>query len=164
MTYQLTSLFIGLAIAGSILWLVRQAHLHGTQALWWIAFATAVVILGIWPRLSDWAAGYLGIGYPPIITIVLGFGLVLIKMLTMDLERSRQGRRIRRLAQRMALLEAKLEEAVRPPVAVAKWQTLEPQQSPTAPDDQVFPAPLEAPVLSVTIATSPGSHHPQAEV
>ncbi len=48
----------------------------------------------------------LGVSYPPILAIVLGFGMLLIKILTMDVERSRQERRIRRLAQRLAMLEA----------------------------------------------------------
>jgi hypothetical protein len=41
-------------------------------------------------------AGNLGVSYPPILAIVLGFGLLLLKILTMDLERSRQERLIRR--------------------------------------------------------------------
>jgi len=46
------------------------------------------------------------VSYPPVLAIVLGFALLLIKILTMDLERSRQERMIRRLTQRLAILEA----------------------------------------------------------
>lgn len=108
MTYQLTSLALGLLIAGAILWLVRRDHLHGPFALWWIGVAITVAVLGFWPRLFDGIAGLLGIGYPPILAVVLGFGLLLVKMLTMDIERSRQERKMRRLAQRLALFEADL--------------------------------------------------------
>jgi hypothetical protein len=38
-------------------------------------------------------------------------GLLLIKVLTMDLERSRQERTLRRLAQRLAMLETDLKRA-----------------------------------------------------
>ncbi|WPL12757.1 MULTISPECIES: DUF2304 domain-containing protein [Thiorhodovibrio] len=107
MTYQVTSLVLGLLIAGTILWLVRRDHLHGPFAFWWIGVAATVALLGSWPRMFDWIAVFLGIGYPPILAVVLGFGLLLVKMLTMDIERSRQERRVRRLAQRMALLEAR---------------------------------------------------------
>jgi hypothetical protein len=106
MTYQLTSLAIGLLVAGTILLLVRRAHLHGPYALWWIVTAAVVVILGLWPQLFDRLGAWLGIGYPPILAVVLGFSLLLLKMLTMDLDRSRQERHIRRLAQRIAMLEA----------------------------------------------------------
>ncbi|MCF7977521.1 MAG: DUF2304 domain-containing protein [Chromatiaceae bacterium] len=111
MTYQWTSLGIGLALAITILWLVRRSHLHGPYALWWVGIAFVVVGLGFFPKSFDLLAGQLGVSYPPILAVVLGFSLLLVKMLTMDLERSRQERRIRRLAQRMAILEAELAAA-----------------------------------------------------
>ena len=109
MTYQLTSLAIGLVLAAVILLLVRRAHLHGPHALWWLGLAAAIIILGTWPRLTDLIAPYLGVSYPPIVAFILGFALVLVKMMSMDLERSRQEQRLRRLAQRLALLEVRIE-------------------------------------------------------
>ncbi|RUQ37590.1 MAG: DUF2304 domain-containing protein [Candidatus Competibacteraceae bacterium] len=106
LTYQLTSMAIGIAVALIILFLVRRDRLHGPYAIWWIGVAATVALLGFFPRLFDWLATQLGISYPPILAIVLGFGLLLLKILTMDLERSRQERLIRRLAQRLAMLEA----------------------------------------------------------
>jgi hypothetical protein len=47
--------------------------------------------------------------------MVLGMGLILIKVLTMDLERSRQERKLRRLAQRLAMLEADLKQVQKGP-------------------------------------------------
>lgn len=117
MTYQLTSTAIGLLVAVLILWLVRRDHLHGPYAFWWIGVAAGVVLLGFWPTFFDVAASYLGIGYPPILALVLGFALLLIKILTMDLERSRQEQKIRRLAQRLAMLEAR---AAAPSLLAAK--------------------------------------------
>lgn len=109
MTYQLTSLIIGLSLAGMIFWLVRRNHLHGPHAVWWIGLAAAIILLGTWPRLTDLVAPYLGVSYPPIVAVILGFALVLIKVMDMDLQRSRQEQRIRRMAQRLALLEARME-------------------------------------------------------
>jgi hypothetical protein len=105
-TYQITSMAIGIAIAVVILFLVRRDHLHGPYAIWWIGAAVTIGFLGFFPRLFDYLAVYLGVRYPPILAIVLGLGLLLVKILTMDLERSRQERLIRRLAQRLAILEA----------------------------------------------------------
>lgn len=105
-TYQLTSMAIGVSLAAIILFLVRRDHLHGPYAIWWIGTAATVALLGLFPRLFDNLAVKLGVSYPPILAIVLGFGLLLLKMLTMDLDRSRQERLIRRLAQRLAMLEA----------------------------------------------------------
>ncbi|QIK38599.1 DUF2304 domain-containing protein [Caldichromatium japonicum] len=108
MTYQMTSMLIGVLLATTILWLVRRDHLHGPYAIWWIGTAAVVVVLGLFPGIIDYLARYLGVSYPPILAVLLGFALLLIKILTMDLERSRQERRIRRLAQRLALIEGRL--------------------------------------------------------
>ena len=115
MTYQLTSLVIGLALAAIILTLVRRAHLHDPHALLWLALAAGIIVLGIWPQLTDLIAPYLGVSYPPIVAVLLGLGLMLVKMMSMDLQRSRQEQRIRRLAQRLAMLEADLARVRRKP-------------------------------------------------
>ena len=105
-TYQVTSMVIGVTLAAVILFLVRRDHLHGPYAIWWIGAAATVAVLGLFPRLFDVLAFKLGVSYPPMLALVLGFALLLVKILTMDLERSRQERQIRRLAQRLAMLEA----------------------------------------------------------
>ena len=105
-TYQITSMAMGIAIAIVILYLVRRDHLHGAYAIWWIGAAVTIGLLGFFPRFFDYLALYVGVSYPPVLAIVLGFGMLLVKILTMDLERSRQERLIRRLAQRLAMLEA----------------------------------------------------------
>jgi len=105
-TYQITSMAIGVIIAVVILFLVRRDHLHGPYAVWWIGAAITIGTLGFFPRFFDYLAVYLGVSYPPMLAIVLGFSMLLVKILTMDLERSRQERLIRRLAQRLAMLEA----------------------------------------------------------
>lgn len=106
--YQWTSAAIGLAIGGSILYLVRRDHLHGPYAVWWLTVSIGVVLVSLFPGMINRIAGLLGVSYPPILVVVIGIGLLLIKTLTMDLERSRQERRIRRLTQRLAMLEAEL--------------------------------------------------------
>ncbi len=105
-TYQITSMAMGMIIAVVILFLVRRDHLHGPYAIWWIGAALTIGLLGFFPRLFDYLAVYVGVSYPPILGVVLGFSMLLVKILTMDLERSRQERLIRRLAQRLAMLEA----------------------------------------------------------
>ncbi|MCP5420030.1 MAG: DUF2304 domain-containing protein [Gammaproteobacteria bacterium] len=125
-TYQLTSTVIGLVIAGSILFLVRRDHMHGPYALWWLGMALLALLLGIFPQWFDKLAGFFGVRYPPALALVMGLALMLIKMVTMDVERSRQERKIRRLAQRLAMLEAR--------ALAAKSD----EATPTDPDDSPF--------------------------
>jgi hypothetical protein len=105
---QLTSLGIGIGIAIAILVLVRKNHLMVSHAVWWLAVAAASMAFGAYPGLIDWIGGVLGIHYPPTLLIVIGMGLILIKMLTMDLKRSEQERKIRALTQRLAILESEM--------------------------------------------------------
>jgi len=107
--YQWTTAIIGFLIAGSILFLVRRDHMHGPYAVWWLASSAVVVLISLFPGFINLVAGRLGIAYPPILPVFVGMGLILIKMLTMDLERSRQELKLRRLTQRLAMLEATLE-------------------------------------------------------
>lgn len=102
---QITSAVLGIALAGAILFLVRRDHLHGPYAVWWLAVAAATLLLGAFPVLVVWLGRLTGIGYAPVLPIIIGLSLVLIRLLKLDIDRSRQERQIRRLTQKLAILE-----------------------------------------------------------
>lgn len=106
MSYRLTSAIIGIFIAALIVWLIRRDKMHTRYAFWWLMLAAVVVALGFFPRIVDAVAGPLGISYPPFLLVPLGMGYLLLKLLRADIERSKQERKLRRLAQRLALLES----------------------------------------------------------
>ena len=99
---------LGVITALIILHLVRRDHLHTRYALWWLPTAFAIAILGVFPRITDHIGRLLGVHYPPMIVVVVGFLLITLKVLLMDVERSRNEVKLARLAQRMALLEERL--------------------------------------------------------
>ena len=107
---QITAAVIGIALAGTILLLVRRTHLHGSYALWWFAVAGAILVLGIFPPAIDWLGHVTGIHYPPVLPIVIGIGMILVRLLTMDISRSRNERQLRRLTQKLAILEQELAQ------------------------------------------------------
>jgi hypothetical protein len=104
-SYNFTSLAIGIVVAVIILLLVRKGLMHSRYSIWWLLMALAIAIFGCFPRLVDRIADKLGVHYGPVLLIVVGMALILIKMLTMDVERSDQERRLRLLTQRLAILE-----------------------------------------------------------
>lgn len=110
MTYSIFSGLLGLAGAAAILILIRRNVLYVRYAAWWFCVACGAAVLGVFPRITDIVAKYFGIGYPPVIVLVGALVLLLIKVLNMDIERSRQEVRVRRLTQRVALLQAVVEE------------------------------------------------------
>jgi hypothetical protein len=109
LTGQITSAALGVALAGAILFLVRRDHLHGPYAVWWFAVATATFVLGVFPHSVVWLGHVTGIGYAPVLPIIIGLSLVLIRLLKLDIDRSKQERKIRRLTQKLAILEQELD-------------------------------------------------------
>jgi len=101
---------IGIATALTIVFLIRKDHLHVRYGLWWMAAAAAFAVLGVFPTIVDHVARLLGIAYPPVLALTLGLVAVVLKILLMDIERSRNAIRMQRLVQRIALLEAELHE------------------------------------------------------
>lgn len=102
---------IGLITAIIIMVLIRRDHLHVRFGLWWTAAAVTFALLGLFPAIFDTLAKYLGVSYPPILALTLGAVILVIKILVMDIERSRNAIRLQRLIQRIALLESELREA-----------------------------------------------------
>jgi hypothetical protein len=108
LTGQITSAILGVALAGAILFLVRRDHLHGPYAVWWFGVAAATIVLGVFPRHVVWLGHQTGIFYAPVLPIIIGLSLVLLRLLKLDIDRSKQERRIRRLTQKLAILEQEL--------------------------------------------------------
>jgi len=127
---------IGIATAITILILIRRDHLHVRYGLWWVAAAVVFALLGLFPVLFDNIAHRLGVAYPPVLALTLAATILVIKILVMDIERSRNAIRLQRLVQRLALLEAELRA------------TQDPDQNQVA--DQ---APEESPGADVTDLT-----------
>lgn len=139
MTAQITAGFIGVLLAGAILYLVRRDHLHGSYALWWLAVAVVILLLGVFPPVIDWLGRVTGIYYPPVLPIIVGIGMILIRMLKMDIDRSQQERQLRRLTQKLAILEQELTEVRRS--SGASRESL-PRESPLR---ELAPAPGDLP-------------------
>lgn len=110
MSLSILSLVVGLSLAGTILFMVRRDHLHGPYALGWLLLAGLIIVVAIVPASIDWVGRAVGIYYPPILLCFLAIAALLIKSLVSDLERSRQERTIRRLSQKLAILDRELGE------------------------------------------------------
>lgn len=100
---------IGIVAALIIVILIRRDHLHVRFGLWWIAVALAFVVIGVFPQGIDWLAARLGIAYGPVLALTLGLTVFVIKILTIDIARSRDETRIVRLVQRIGMLEADVQ-------------------------------------------------------
>ena len=109
-SYYLTSVALGVVLALGILWLVRRDHLHGSYALWWLAIALAALAVGFYPAIVDWIGVRLGVAYPPMLLAMVAIVAILLKLLGVDVDVSRRERRLRRLLQKVAILELELKQ------------------------------------------------------
>ena len=101
---------IGFATAITIVILIRRDYLHVRYGLWWSGAAAGFALLGLFPAFFDSIAKYVGVAYPPILALTLAVAILVIKILVMDIERSRNAIRMQRLIQRLGLLESDIRE------------------------------------------------------
>ena len=106
---QLTTALMGIGLAALIFYLIRRDHLYVMHGLFWVLVAGAAAVLGAWPGLIDRLAMVMGVVYPPTLLLLLVSMVLLIKALHSDMVNTRIERDVRRLNQRLALLEADLQ-------------------------------------------------------
>lgn len=104
--FHYTVLVIGFALAFGILHLVRRDHLYIRQGLFWILTAGVSLLLGLWPYLIDELGHVLGIAYPPTLFFLIAIIVLVVKSLLADIALTKLRRDLRRLNQRIALIEA----------------------------------------------------------
>jgi len=103
--YHLTVLVIGFGLAYGILHLVRRDHLYIRQGVFWIVIAFLSLALAIWPSFIDMLGGALGIAYPPTLLFLVAIVVLVVKSLLNDIALTKVRRDLRRLNQRIALIE-----------------------------------------------------------
>lgn len=109
-SYNLTTAGFGISVVIAILYLIRKNSIYVRYTFWWMAVCGGILAFSIFPRISDMIVKFLGISYPPAFIFFVAILMLFVKTLFMDIDRSKQEVRIRRLVQRMAMLEAQLEE------------------------------------------------------
>ncbi len=102
---QVTAAIFSVVFAAVLLVLLRRDHLYIRQVAFWLAITLVVLATGWVPGLMDRIGGLLGISYPPMFFAFAAILILLIKGLEADLTMTRMERQIRRLSQRLAMLD-----------------------------------------------------------
>jgi hypothetical protein len=105
-----TTPLLGLGLAAAIMWLLRRDHLHLSHGIFWLSVATLAAVLGIRPETIDRIARFTGISYAPSLLLLIAVIVLLIKTLHTDILNTRIERQVKRLNQRLAMLELELEQ------------------------------------------------------
>jgi hypothetical protein len=86
-----------------VLELVRSRRLREEYSLLWIFTGVVLLLLSCWRGLLDRLAHLTGIKYPPSALFLVGFGFFLLLLLHFSLVLSDLSRKMKRLAQELAL-------------------------------------------------------------
>ena len=108
--YNIITACIGIGTGVGILYLIRRDKLSVNYSLWWGILAFGLIVFGVVPSLIDFIGKKIGIYYPPIFLVILAICLIFVKLLFMDIHRSKHEQQIRILTQRLALYEKEKEE------------------------------------------------------
>lgn len=105
-----------LLMFAALIHMIWKKKIDLRYALPWLCLCAGMLILDFFPGITSWLAGIMGVSLPINMMFFLGFCfcLMIIFMITMSL--SRMTRKQKQLAQEVALLRRKLEEASIPPV------------------------------------------------
>jgi hypothetical protein len=93
-----------------ILELIRSRRLQERYALLWLLTALVILVLAVWRGLLSRLADLVGIAYPPSALFVLAAFFILVVLLHYSTVISKLSDQNRILAQRLALLDARLRE------------------------------------------------------
>jgi hypothetical protein len=105
MGYPLTAALLGLSLAVFIVILLRRDQLYLREAMFWLATALVSVVFGLVPAAVDWLGGIAGVAYPPALILALVCAVLTVKSLLADVAQTQLRREVRRLNQRVALMD-----------------------------------------------------------
>jgi hypothetical protein len=111
---QIVSVAVTLGLFATVFELVRRRRLMERYALLWL-FASAILLgLAVWRDLLEAVASTLGIFYAPSALFAIAFAFILVLLMHFSLVISRLADQNKVLAQRLGLLQQRLD-ALSPP-------------------------------------------------
>lgn len=108
---QIVAVFAAGSLLLFVLELVRRRRLLERYALLWLFSATVLLLLAAWRGALQDLADVLGIAYPPNALFFVAFFFVLALLLHFSSAVSRQSDQIKVLAQRIALLQERVDRS-----------------------------------------------------
>ncbi len=101
---------VTLALLLFVFELVRRKHLSERYAILWLLAAVTLFVLAAWKGLLTTLSNDVGISYPPSALFAVAIGLIVVLLMYFSLVVSRLSDQNKILAQRLALLQQRVEE------------------------------------------------------
>jgi hypothetical protein len=107
---QIVSILVSAGMFGVIFELLRRKRLMERYALLWLFASLVLLALAVWKGLLTTIAHTIGIFYPPSALFVIAVGFILLMLLHFSLVISRLADQNKVLAQKLGLLQQRLDE------------------------------------------------------
>ena len=111
MGYPLSAALLGLSLASLIIYLLRRDYLYLRDATFWLVTAMISVLFALFPAMVDWFGSLAGVAYPPALILALVCTVLTVKSLLADISQTQLRREVRRLNQRIALIDEAVKRA-----------------------------------------------------
>jgi hypothetical protein len=112
---SIAATIVSLLLVLGVFELIRSRRLRERYALLWLVTGVVLVVLSAWRGGLNTIAGWFGVrGYPPAVLFAVGLLFVILVLLHYSTVISRLSDQNVILAQRLALLEARLREPEQP--------------------------------------------------
>lgn len=89
---------------------IRMAQLNIDDSIYWIFFATLILVLSIFPQIAIWASELLDIQSPANFVFLFTSFMIVIKLFQVSIDCSVQKHRLNHLVQKLALLNYEQEQ------------------------------------------------------
>ena len=109
-------IILAVVVSGLIFELVRRKRLDERYALLWLGAGAVVLVLALWKGLLTHLSHAVGIYYPPSALFAVAFLFVLVMLVHFSTAVSKLADQNKILAQRVALLQQRLDDDREPPL------------------------------------------------
>lgn len=106
---RLVPLAVAISVAAAAVELIRRRKLREEYAMLWVGASIVLVVLAIFPTFLMWLANTVGVYYITLMLLAC-FGFLSLVIIHLSVAASKAADNERRLAQKMSLLEQRLEK------------------------------------------------------
>ncbi|WP_306232652.1 DUF2304 domain-containing protein [Agrococcus beijingensis] len=114
---HILSVVCALVGLGVVLHMQRSQRLRERHAIWWIVAGLLALVISLFPQLLSWLAGLLGVEVPTNLVFFVSIALLFGVCLQLSSELTRAEAKTRVLAEKVAMLELRIDEAHGPAAA-----------------------------------------------
>lgn len=108
--FQIAAVIISAFFLLAVIELIRRNRLKEKYSILWLFSALFLLVFASWRRLLHWTAWVLQVKYPPSLIFVAAFLFLLLIVFHYSTVISKETERSRTMAQKIGLLEHKIEE------------------------------------------------------